>query len=370
MNAYNFPSGQPIPRSQIVNNLLLQEVTADGTIYQYHITASVSNYHVKITSVQTFQNIETSFFYLNNVIPCIITKYNNIIFLPPDYHMYREINQTTRKIINITYTVKIVQLNPPTFISNKWRYSCEYYNNYVNTDAIKYTKIPIYVNNNLATYEHISNTNFYIYIDNFEELITEFTYNSSASVDSIVPDTTTIKSEYSSLTTNELEIITDINNDYNVRKSNILYLSKNNNIVSLSFQDQTTPVALNINFGDIDDTNYVGKTNRITYSAIQTNNSYIIDTLYSVLDVSNTSTLYNILTDLTIVKPLYYILEPEISTSVPALELLINDEGLSIISIINESKSWEDWTLITTRHNTKLEPYLNNYDLKKRFQTY
>ena len=140
----------------------------------------------------------------------------------------------------------------------------------------------------------LSDTTFYVNIDNFEELITEFTYNASSSVDSIIPETTTIKSEYSSLTIDELEIITDINNDYNLRQSNVLFLSKNNSITSLVFKDQTTPTALNINFGDIDDTNYIGKTNKITYSAIQNDNSYIINTLYSVLDITSTETLYNI----------------------------------------------------------------------------
>ncbi len=365
---YAYNTSLPVPRIQIVNNILLQEITKDGTIYQHYISISINNYHIKITSSNFFQNIETSFFYLNNIIPCQITKYNNIILLPPDYHFYREFNQTTRKIINLTYIVKLEQVGSPTFINNQWKYYCKHLQGpqYSSIDKEIFNKMEIFVNNNSATYEYDVNEYFYIYINNFEELITNFTYNSSASVDSIIPDTTTIKSEYSSLTNEELEIITNINNDYNLRLSNILYLSKNNNVVSLIFQDQTTPTPLNINFGDIDDTNYVGKSNRITYSAIQTNspniNTYIIDTLYPVLDVSSI-TLYNILTNLTISAPLYYILEPEISTSVPTLELLINDEGLSISSILNENKSWDDWTLITTRNNTKLEPYLNNYDL-------
>lgn len=351
----------PIPRIQIVNNILLQEITIDGTIYQHFISISITNYHIKITNTCFFQNIETSSFYLNNVIPCNITKYNNIILLPPNYHFYREINQTDRKIINLTYIVKLEQDGPPTFTNNKWKYHCKHLLSaqYSSIDKVIFEKMEIFVNNNSATYEFDHDEYFYLYIDNFEEILTNFTYNSSASVDSIIPDTTTIKNEYSSLTNDELAIITGINNDYNLRFSNVLYLSKNISTL-LSFLDQSSA---NINFGDIDDTNYIGKSNRITYSAIKTDNTYKIDTLYSVLDIDDIPTLYSILTNLSIVKPLYYILEPEISTSVPALELLINDEGLSIISILNETKAWDDWTLITTRYNTKLEPYLNNYDL-------
>ena len=361
-------TNQPVPRLQIVKNILLQEITTDGTIYQHYITISKTNYHIKITNTCFFQNIETSSFYLNNVIPCIVTKYNNIILMPPDYHFYRDINQTSRKMINLIYTVKLEQDGPPTFINNQWKYHCKHLlgPQYSSIDKEIFNKMEIFVNNKTATYEYDVNEYFYLYIDDYLEVLTEFTYNASTSVDSIIPETTTIKSEYSSLTTDELEIMTDINNDYNLRFANVLNLSKNISS-SLSFKDQTSPTPVNINFGDIDDTNYIGKSNKITYSAIQTNspnlNSYTIDTLYSVLDVSTLPILYSILTNLSIVKPLYYVLEPEISTSVPALELLINDEGLSTISILNESKSWDDWTLITTRHNAKLEPYLNNYDL-------
>lgn len=353
----------PMPRIEVVNNILLQEVTVDGTIYQHFITISINNYyHIKLTSNNTFQNIETSFFYLNNTMPCIITKNNNIISRPPDYHIYREINQTDRKIINLTYTVKVRQIGYPVYINNKWRYYCGYYYGN-NTDAIKYTKMELYVNNKLATFEYIDDDTLYLSIDDFAEVITEFNYYSSASVDTITPDITTIKSEYSSLTKSELDIITGINSDYNFRNSNILYLSKidNNNI--LYFQDQTTPTPLNVNFGDIDDTNYIGKTNTIIYSSINTDNKYIVDTLYTVLDTTSTPVLYNIITNNSITKPLYYILEPEISLSVPALELLINDMGISTISLLNQTKPWRDWTLITTRYNNVLEQYLNNYDL-------
>jgi hypothetical protein len=353
----------PMPRLALVDNILLQEVTTDGTIYQHFITISINNYyHIKLTSNNTFQNIETSFFYLNNTMPCIITKNNNIISRPPDYHIYREINQIDRKIINITYTVKIIQIDTPSYINNKWRYYCVYYNRN-NTDAIKYTKMQLYINNKVATFEYIDDTELYLFIDDFEEVITEFNYYSSASIDSITPDITTIKSNYSSLTKSELDIITGINSDYNFRNSNILYLKKVNNNNLLYFQDQTTPSPLNVNFGDIDDTNYIGKTNTIIYSSINTNNEYVVDTLYSVLDTTSNAILYNIITNKSISTPLYYVLEPEISLSVPALELLINDEGISIVSLLNETKPWKDWTLITTRYNTDLEPYLNNYDL-------
>jgi hypothetical protein len=350
------------PVLTIVNNILLQEITKDGAIYQHNISVDINNYHIKITSVNYFQDITTSFFYLNNIVPCNITKFNNLLILPPDYHFYREINIIDRKIINLTYSVKIELIDPPTFINNKWKYYCKYYNSN-NEEAYKYNKMDLYVNGLSATYEFIDNDTFYLYIDDFQETISTFYYYTTASINRITPETTTIKSEYSNLTKSELNIITGINNDYNLKQSNILYLSKVNNNNILVFKDQTTPTPQNVNLGDIDDTNYIGRTNTILYSAINTNNEYVIDTLYSILDTTSISSLYIITTNLIISNPLYYILEPEISLSVPALELLINDEDISIISLFNETKPWTDWTLITTRYNTYLEPYLNNYDL-------
>jgi hypothetical protein len=91
-----------------------------GAIAVLTITVNIISWVLSLAGISFFQDIQTSFFYLNNVIPCQITFLNNIIILPPDYHFYREINQTDRKIINLTYTVKFERDEPPLFINNKW----------------------------------------------------------------------------------------------------------------------------------------------------------------------------------------------------------------------------------------------------------
>ena len=60
------------------NRILLQEITVDGSIYQHYINISVVNFIVKIISDNKFHNINDSFFYINNTIPCIITTNRRI----------------------------------------------------------------------------------------------------------------------------------------------------------------------------------------------------------------------------------------------------------------------------------------------------
>jgi hypothetical protein len=75
----------------------------------------------------------------------------------------------------------------------------------------------LYVNGLSAIYEYIDDTNLWLYIDNFQESISSFNYYASASIDTIIPDSKTIKNVYPNLTQTELDKITDMNYDYKLR---------------------------------------------------------------------------------------------------------------------------------------------------------
>ncbi len=334
---------------------LLLEVTEDGSLFQHYINISLVDHIITITNTNTFQNIKTSFFYLHNIIPCNITNYNKIILLPPEYYIYRPINCYDRKMMNYILLVELtLETATPVFTNNKWKYKCKS----KSTNLSTYKKVQLYVNGSKAYLDNIIFDIFDIYIDDYQETFNNFYYYEYASVSEITPIGRTTKSEYSEITTTTLNSIIDLNNNYKLKQINRLYLSKVdvNNI--LVFKDNNNT---NVNFGDIDNTTYIGKNNLITYSTINTNSQYILNTTYSILDTNSTSTLYNITTNYTLTSPYYCIIEPEISTTEPSLELFINDEGISVKSIVGELKPWKDWTLITTRYNLDLKPYLNNY---------
>ncbi len=343
---------------------LLLELTEDGSLFQHYIDISIIDYVINITSSNTFQNIKTSFFYLHNIVPCIITNYNNLILLPPEYNIYRKINNVDRKLINSMWIVIIKNITPaPTYTNNKWKYQCITNDNGFLQRIVNYQ---FYVNGSNAYIKNIQNTmtpnaTFDLYIDDYQETFTYLYYYLNTSVSEITPSGTTTKSEYSNITTSTLNTIYDLDNNYQVKQINRLYLSKVNTDDILVFKDNTSPTNLNVNFGDIDNIYYVGKNNLITYSTINTTKQYLLDTTYSILDTTSTAILYNITIDLVLTNPYYCIIEPETSTTEPSLELYINDEGISVKSIVGHYKPWKDWTLITSRYNLDLKSYLNNY---------
>ncbi len=341
------------------NKILLLEVTEDGSLFQHYIDINVNDYIITITNTNTFQNIKTSFFYLHNVIPCIITNYNKLLTLPPDYQIYRKINSYDRLFMKYKWRVdtNIVSV-APEFIDNKWKYQVTLDNYIMNTELFK--QVQLYVNNSKCYLEIDEELNKFLYIDDYQDTFSYFYYYEQTSVSSIVPDDRTNKTEYTNMSLSTLDLIVDLNDNYKTKQINKLYLSKDDINNVLVFKDINNT---NINFGDIDDTTYIGKTNLITYSTINSTNQYIINTTYTIMDTSSTAVLYNIMTDYILTSPIYIIIEPEISTTEPTMEYLISDEGISIQSIVNETKPWKDWTLITTRHNQDLEIYLNNYDL-------
>ncbi len=349
--------------NEYFNFILLKEITVDNYIYQHYIKVNTSNNLLYITNSVNLINKTTSSFFLHNVIPCKITEYNNIILLNPEYNLIRPINVFDRKKMDILYKLKVISvLSPPVKSNKKWKYYIKI--GQLNSSLSISTLLTkdLFINNTYPiTIEATSDpTKYYIYCDTFINNIEYLSFTDYAYVESIVKYNSTLKDEFNKIDDDNLSKIVDSSDIYKFKQNNRLFLSNINNEYLLNFSDN---LVNNVNMGDIDDTNSVGLRNTITYSTINTNTEYVLTTKYLILDVSSSSKLYNIMTDYTRSNPLYYIIDPEISITIPSLEAFLNDENINITSIINQYKDWRNWTLITTRHNTNLEPYLENYDL-------
>ena len=343
--------------------ILLKEITSDNYIYQHYIKINKNNNLLYITNSVNLINKKTSFFFLHNVIPCQITEYNNIILLNPEYNLVRPINVFERKKMDILYKLKVLSiLSTPVKSNKKWKYYIKVGQLNSNLSISTLLQKELFVNNiySCTIEATVDPTKYYIYVSEYINTINYLSFTDYAFIDSIVKNTSTIKDEYSNMDTLTLNTIVDLNNNYKFKQVNRLLLSNSNNQYLLEFFDN---IVNNVNIGDIDNTNSVGLKNTITYSTINNNTDYVLTTKYLILDINSTPKLYNIITDYIKSNPLFYIIEPEISISVPSLEAFLNDENINITSIVSQYKDWRDWTLITTRHNTGLEPYLENYDL-------
>ncbi len=339
--------------------VLLQEITTDNTIFQYYIDISVSNYIIKITNTNYFHDITTSFFYLNNVIPCQITKKNNIILLKPEYNIYRPLN-VDKNTMTTTVHFKANLISEPVKSSNKWKYKINILDTNFTMDMIYNKKL--FINNNMnisipCTLTYV-NSIYYLYVDELIDKITEFYFIDVNYIDEITYNDRTIKSEYENMETSTLDTIVN-ENTYTISQCNNPFLLKSNNNIIMQLKDSNNTL---VNIGDLDDSTSVGYSNLIHYSTITNTNQYILNTKYNILDVSS-QVLYNIMVKFTNILD-YYLIDPEISITVPSLEIYLNDEGISINSIINEYKPWRDWTLVSTRFNNGMKTYLSNYDLK------
>ncbi len=346
--------------------ILLKELTVDNYIYQHYIKVNTNNNLLYITNSVNLINKKTSFFFLHNVIPCQITEYNNIILLNPDYNLVRPINVFERQIMNILYKLKVISLlSSPVKSNKKWKYYIKI--GQLNSSlsiATLLTKDLLINNIYSCTIEATADpTKYYIYSDNYINDIEYLSFTDYAYIDEISKDKFVLKDEFNKIDTENLNKIIDNNNIYKFKQNNRLMLSLVNNEYLLDFYDNSTPIINNVNLGDIDNTNSVGLRNIINYSTINTNIDYVLTTKYSILDINSTPKLYNIITDYTRTNPFYYIIEPEISITIPSLEAFLNDENINMTSIVNQYKDWRNWTLITTRYNANLEPYLENYDL-------
>ncbi len=348
--------------SDYFNYILLKEITADNYIYQHYVRVNLNNNLLYIANSVSLINKKTSFFFLHNVIPCQITEYDNIILLNPDYNLVRPINVFDRKKIDMLYKLKVISvLTTPVKSNKKWKYYIKIGQINSNLSISTLLMKELLINNiySCTIEATVDPTKYYIYSDNYINNIEYLSFMDYAYIDAITKNSSTLKNEFNKIDDDNLSKIVD-SNSYKFKQVNRLFLSIENNQYLLQFKDDMTG---NINIGDIDNTNSIGLRNTITYSSIDNNNFYILTTKYLILDIDSIPKKYNIITNYSRNNPLYYIVEPEISTTIPSLEAFLNDETINMTSIVNQYKDWKNWTLITLRYNTNLEPYLENYDL-------
>ncbi len=344
------------------DKVLLQEITADNIIYQHYININVSNnYLITIINSNNFINIETSFFFLHNIIPCIITKYNNIILLKPNYQLYRPVNTLDRIKMDITIYFRVFMSDTPVRINKKWKYKIQIATGYLGNQTFNVLKDKqLYVNDMVPCNIILEDNMYYLLMDIYQLSFKNFYFYDVAYVDSITNVDKKVKDEYINMENEILNQIVDDTNIYNIDLINRLYLSKDNNNNILELYDNLNSI---VNYGSLEKNSSIGNSNIIEFSSINIDNKYFINTKYNILDTDNTIQLYNINIPFQINQPLYYIQDNELSTSVPALERFIYYEIDNMMSIISEYKPWYDWTLITTRFNNNLINYLENYDI-------
>ncbi len=340
--------------------VLLQEITSDNIIFQYYIDISVNNYIISITNTNTFHDIKTSFFYLNNILPCQITKNNNIILLKPEYNIYRPLN-VNKNTMTTTVHIKANLISEPVKSLNKWKYKIDILDTNFTMDMV-YNK-QLFINNiripcTLSKIVQGSSNIYYLYVNELIDKISEFYFIDVNYIDEITYNDRTIKTEYENMETSTLDTIVN-SSTYTISQCNNPFLLKSSNNIIMQLKDSNNTI---VNIGDLDNSTSVGYSNLIHYSTITNTNQYILNTKYNILDVSS-EVLYNIMVKFTNILD-YYLIDPEISITVPSLEIYLNDQGISINSIINEYKPWKEWTLISTRFNNGMKIYLSNYDLK------
>ena len=94
--------------------------------------------------IDNFHNINTSTFYLHNIIPIVISSYGYITLLKVAYKIIRELNTLQQNTIDATVYFKTNVIGSPNFTNNKWVYRINLINNQYN--ILKYSQV--YYDNN------------------------------------------------------------------------------------------------------------------------------------------------------------------------------------------------------------------------------
>ena len=325
-------------------NVLLQEVTKDNNIYQHYISFTVTNNNFFITSNNNFHSIDTSYFYLYNIISVVITKNKNII-LNDDNHIYRPINLISRNTIISTVNIKTNTIGKPIKITDKWKYL-------INFDSEKFNIINVfnrklYYGDNIPC-SIIFDSQYYIISDVLIETLSYVYFNENQFINKMTIVKKTMKDQY----TLREPVFNYISNEIidPIKLVNRVYIVDNNYNYTINIADTILP---------IDGINYIGDTNLINTISI-INTKYQITTEFKLTDVIN-NTLYNMCKSYS-TNSSYIIKQLEISTSLPALTSYLNN-SITFKYISYGIKPWKEWSLITTRYNDNLEVYLNKNNI-------
>lgn len=325
-------------------NILLYEITEDANQYIHYIDIILKNGMFFISSKNNFHNVNTSTFYLYNIIPIVISSYGYITLLKMDCKIIKELNTLQQNTINATVYLKTNAIGSPNFTNKNWVYrinlTTEQYN------ILKYSQV-YYGNNKECT---ITNTDgLFLLITN--EIINNLThiyikqvhYIEKTSIISKI-----IKPEYT-MDIADILPISGEGPDYSVKLVNRINISSQN-ISNTSNQIEYTCTIKgrdgnNVIFEDLD-SNYLGDNNEIITYSINLQNEYLIQPTYNI---SILTPLFNICKNYTRNTPPYIVIKPELSISLPSLETYLNN--IDINNIIVQDKPWKDWSIISFRNN-------------------
>ncbi len=345
------------------DKILLQEITVDGSIYQHYIDINIVNFIIKITSGNIFHNINDSFFYINNTIPCIITANMYIQIIHPEYKLSRTLNTINKNIAEIYVYVHTKMIAVPIRTGGKWKYNIEF-TNLEGTDESQesiYNKIKnkdIYIDNKLVLLT-TSNDKYYITSSELYNSISILNIYDSAYIDSIIISNKTPKPEYDRFDNVLFDKLLNVSNNIAIKHISMAEMYNVVDSTAIYFQDNNSQKII---FNELPNMSYIGYSNYIISNSIN-DDIYLLTTENIVVDINSTAVNYNYAVQYDYNDNNTYQYKPEISLTIPSFETFIVDNSINMNTVVNADKPWRDWTLITTRHDDNLKVYLNNYDL-------
>jgi hypothetical protein len=360
----------PIPLElQTGNNILLQEITNEGPIYQHYINIVKINSMFKISSNNDFHNINTSIFYLHCTIPVTITK-NNYIVINSDFLILQPevsspINTLQRNTLVATVYLKTNTIGKPIKVQNNWKYMINF--NSSKYQLIKTIERTTYYNDNIECKILFESANYYILSPYLIDRLTSVYFNETEYIETTYIESKTIKPEFTTL---QSTVFNNISQEYMfpLKIVNRVNITDNNLYYTATIIDNNNN---NATFGVIDGVNYLGDNNLIKNILLQSN-TYSINPTYSLrplsmnwaenpIYITPSTPLYNLCKDYTVSR--FIIEKPELSTSLPSLETYLNYTGIEFNYIASIVRPWREWSMITTRFNYDLGVYLNNMNI-------
>ena len=143
-----------------------------------------------------------------------------------------------------------------------------------------------------------------------------------------------------------------------MNKINISQSSTNSNYY-ITFKNNSET---NVLFNTLDDEYYLNNTNKISTINID-GDKYKITVENNLYDMETDERKYDIYTYFNNNNNYYYSPHKELSSSLPTYFKVLNDNNMSINTIVNNIKPWEDWSMLSL-YETNLSQYVNNVGIR------
>lgn len=338
------------------DNIILQEITNDKNIYTHYINLSKQNNMFKISSDNNFHNINTSLFYLHNIISVKITKNNYLILVnslvknESIYNTIKPVNMLSRNKLMSTIYIRVNIIGKPVKETNTWTYLINFGLSRYKVASIFNRKL--FYNNMIPCSIIYKSNKYYIVSKNLIDIITHVYFIEDQYINTSIISTSTLKSEYNKLDTSIFNKLF-INSTKSMKLVNRVYINDFLEYYNVIIKDNLDN---NTTFGIISGINYIGDSNLINEITINSDN-YMIKPLYPLTGIT-TIQLYNLCKNYDI-KSSYISSFNEISPSLPSIKSILTRMPISLSYIYNQLKPWREWSMISTRFNYNLEVYLN-----------